>query len=405
MSQPDFYAILDECVSRLRRGEAQEACLADYPAFAAQLAPDLAMSAELLQLSPLEASPDAVAAGHEKMMAALDSQETAARASLSAMLGQVFAPLRQRQSGLAATALRAGAIAVVVLVIAGSLVVTAAADTLPGDPLYPVKRSWENARLTLTIDDTSRQALQSQFERRRREEVQAVLDLRRPVIVEFNGQVESLNDGIWQVDGLQVAVTADTQVVGVAAVGQRVEVRAQVQDDGSLQAITIVVHDAQPAPSVLSTATPRPTQTIRPTPSATETRNTLAPSPTPTPTNTQPAATTTDRNTDRPTREPTSTPTASVDIAPTVEGSPSVDSSLTRDPLPTSTRPADSLATSAPRPTASPPKTDEPTATKRPVDVAPTPTPTSKPTRDKNPAPTPTATRITDTWDGIDRPP
>lgn len=421
MSQPDFYAILDECVSRVRQGESPQACLADYPSYAGELTPDLTLTAELIHISPLEPSPDAVAAGYQEMMAALDNQaRMSPLASLSTFVGGLFSTLGRRPRGFAATALRLTAVTVVILVIAGGFVVTAAANTLPGDVLYPVKRSWEDARLTLTTNETSRSALRSEFEKRRREEVQAVLELRRPVVVDFTGVVESLAADMWRVDGLDLTITNDTQVIGAVAVGQSITARAQVKDDGSLIALRIVADEAQPGPRPTPTFTARPAQTSRPvqrdeaTPTASAapglvatrdemaTRGEVVPTPTPSPGVTRPQATASGNLTDRPTLEPTSTPVPSVDSAPTTAAAPTADSTPTREP--TKTPSTDSLATAAPRPTKTP-TNSEPTPTSRPVDVAPKPTATSTPYRDKVPNPTPTATRGRDADGLYDRPP
>jgi hypothetical protein len=398
MSQLDFYAILDECVSRLGQGKTPKACLADYPSQAGELAPDLALAAELIHLSRLESSPEAVADGYEKMMAALDTKEKISPlASLATFMGKLLSPLWRKQRGLAATMLRTAMIAVSILVAVGSFVVTAAADTLPGDALYPVKRSWENARLTLTVNDSSRQTLQSEFERRRREEVQAVLDLRRPVVVEFTGVVESLVTEVWQVDGLDLTITDDTQVSGAVNVGQGVAVRAQVKDDGSLNALKIVVDNTQPMSRATPTLIPQPTQTPRPPRS--EVALTPTPSPTPSPEATRPQPTTYAKPTERPTLDATRTPAPSLDASPSPDGAP------TREPQPTNTPSTNSLATSAPRPTETPANIDQ-TPTPRPEDVAaPSPTATIQPKQDLNPTRTPTATRNTDTWDHNDRPP
>ncbi len=390
MSQPDLYTVLDECLSRLSQGESPEACLADHPSHAGELALDLTLAAELIHLSPLEPSPEAVEIGYQKMMGAFDSgRNLSPLSNLSTFVGRLLSPLWQRPRGLAGTALRVAVIGLVVLVAAGSLVVTASAGTLPGDVLYPVKRSWENARLSLTVNDSSRQALRSEFERRRRQEVQAVLDLRRPVVVEFTGVVESLGGDVWQVNGLELHITDETQVEGAVSVGQRVAVRAQVQEDGSLTVLNITVDDTRPATRVTPEFTLQPTQSPLPT------QTLVTPSQTPFPEETRPEPTATATPTERPAPEPTSTPAPSLDRGPT------------REPEPTDTRSTDSLATAVPR-TETPTKTD-PTPTSRPADVAPptpTPTPTSQATRDlKLPTPSPTATRNTDSAGLNDRPP
>jgi hypothetical protein len=388
MSQFDYEAILDHCLARMRQGESPQACLANYPSQAGELAPDLALSGQLFQLPLLEPAPKAVAIGFEKMMAALDAREkTAPLAGLSALVAAVSGLVRRR--GFPASALRVALVSTVLLVAVGAFAITAAADTLPGDALYPVKRTWEDARLMLTADDSSRAALRSSFEKRRREEVQAVQELRRPVTVEFNGLVESAAGDVWQVGGLALTITNDTEVGAGVSLGQEVTVRAQVKDDGSLSALALAVDPTTPLPPMDATATPtkRPTRPPRPVDSTLSTRDVAAPSPTPALQETRPAPTPTPGSDIRPAPEPTVTP------------APSVNDQPTREPQPTKTPASDSLATAAPLPTATPAKSDAtrtPTATPGTVDVAPptpTPTPTSRTSRDLYASPTPTATR------------
>ncbi len=69
------------------------------------------------------------------------------------------------------------AAAIIVLVSAGAT--SAAASSLPGDPLYGVKRAAEDVRLALTFDDVARTQLLSDLTDRRLEEL-AEIAKRRP---------------------------------------------------------------------------------------------------------------------------------------------------------------------------------------------------------------------------------
>jgi uncharacterized protein DUF5667 len=59
--------------------------------------------------------------------------------------------------------------AILILVLAGAT--SAAASSLPGDPLYALKRAGEDVRLALTFDDVARTQLLSEFTDRRLEEL------------------------------------------------------------------------------------------------------------------------------------------------------------------------------------------------------------------------------------------
>ena len=89
--------------------------------------------------------------------------------ALAPSRGQFSFPLMLRPALAAA--------AILVLVFAGAT--SAAASSIPGDPLYGLKRATEDVRLALTFDDLARTQLLSELTDRRLEELAAVAK-RRP---------------------------------------------------------------------------------------------------------------------------------------------------------------------------------------------------------------------------------
>jgi len=89
----------------------------------------------------------------------------------------VLAPRRARFSFQSMLRPALAAMAILVLVLAGAT--SAAASSLPGDPLYGLKRATENVRVALTFDDVARTALLSEITDRRLEEL-AEIAKRRP---------------------------------------------------------------------------------------------------------------------------------------------------------------------------------------------------------------------------------
>jgi hypothetical protein len=399
MSQPDFYAVLDDCLARLRLGEAPEACLADYPEQADRLGPPLALSAELLQLPRLEPAPEIMAQGYEAMMGVVAGERPSWTAGIGSLAGKLLASLGLGQTGRLSFALRAAVLTLVVIFASAAFVITASADSLPGDRLYPVKRTWENARLALTLAEPARQALRSEFAEQRREEVQAVLELRRPVIVEFEGRLGSIEADVWLVDGLSVTVGDGTVVSGVVVVGQEILVRAQAQRDGVLLALEIVGDEDGP---------PAPDGSRDGSVSGDEAQPTGRPQPTREPTRTPEP---TDRPTSRPTREPTATrqPTPEPTATRTPEPKDNLTDSVaaTPDERPTATPTEEPANVTRPHdePTRDTKATPEPTATHRPTDApSTTDKPTPEPTAPHEPRPT--ETKESDSLgDGSDRPP
>lgn len=61
--------------------------------------------------------------------------------------------------------------------------------------------------------------------------------------VEFTGQVESMAPGAWQIAGMTVLVTAETELKGDIDVGDRVKVKARPTSDGPLLGLEIELED------------------------------------------------------------------------------------------------------------------------------------------------------------------
>lgn len=162
---------------------------------------------------------------------------------------------------------------VIILIVGGLLSINASAHSLPGDTLYSVKRTWEQVRLSLTLDDPDRLQLQDQIRELRLDEVREMIQMGRPGTVEFQGQLQSINANEWAVSGIRVGMFPDTIVVGNPEIGQTVQVRARVQNDGTLTALQVRNQTQTqllvPYPTPLSThtpiATPAPSLTPWPT--------------------------------------------------------------------------------------------------------------------------------------------
>lgn len=60
-------------------------------------------------------------------------------------------------------------------------------------------------------------------------------------VIEIKGEIESLDGGLWRVDGRQVRITAATVVIGVAAVGAEAQIVGSEQADGSILAVTVKI--------------------------------------------------------------------------------------------------------------------------------------------------------------------
>ncbi|MBU0494305.1 MAG: hypothetical protein KKA73_01145 [Chloroflexi bacterium] len=297
----DLDLVLSDCLSRLQAGASVDDCLADYPALAAALRPDLELAAAIQVLPAPQPRPDAVQANRERMMAAVARrQQTAPVAAvlpipvseplLSRYTRRISALFKGQKEGKGMVfAMKFATAAIVAMMSLGAMSMGAAAvastNSLPGDALYPVKRAIEDVQLTLTPGEGARQQFQIELEVRRRYEVQAVLQQQRRVEVQFWGTIESFDAAQWVVDGFTVLVDGQTRIVGEPEIGLKVHVLGITQEDGSIQASQLTVKNGSPAQQGPGWATPGPHGTG--TPQGTQTKKQQGPQATPGPQGTQ----------------------------------------------------------------------------------------------------------------------
>ncbi|NQS91309.1 MAG: hypothetical protein HQ574_02785 [Chloroflexi bacterium] len=125
------------------------------------------------------------------------------------------------------------------ILIGGFFTVNASASSLPGDGLYGLKLSWEQAQLALTFNDDTKLEREAEFEEERISEVQSLLGEGRIAKVEFYGLVETIEGDAWTISGITVLVGPGTELKGTLDLGSLVKVEAVTQENGSLLAIEI----------------------------------------------------------------------------------------------------------------------------------------------------------------------
>jgi len=136
----DFDHVLNICLERLRAGESLDDCLARYPSYAESLAPLLRTATTLHTSDGPNISRRGFDAGQARLMARA-SQLRHGR------MGQQGVARRRTIAGILSGARRFVVATVAGLfllcVVLGAGTVSAAAGSLPGSPLYPVKRATE----------------------------------------------------------------------------------------------------------------------------------------------------------------------------------------------------------------------------------------------------------------------
>lgn len=306
---------LEDALVLLAAGIPVDDILAEAGADAGWLRPLLILASEVgeLQAAVPVPSPEAslqrmLAYGRE--LAATTSPAAPARqnwlTTLAAFLSRSWLP--RLAAGLAS--------AFLLVFLLGGMVTVLAQRSLPGQPLYGLKRAVENARLNLTFTPETRAQLLETYNQQRQAEAKLLLQQNEVAKVSFWGVVQAINETSLTLADFTVQLTPQTQANGTLAAGARVEIEALTQPPDHLTALTItVIEPAPPTPTPLPspTATPSSTPTPSPTATATATRSLFSDTdililPTLTPTATPTSA---------PTDTPTLSPPTATPIPPT----------------------------------------------------------------------------------------
>jgi len=174
MREPDLEVVLDECLHNVStRGESIERCLQRYPQHIGQLAPLVQVADRIGKTRhPTLSVPATKAIEQSLLKRATEIKQSKAKPSRWPL------PFSLRPLVTVAATL----IVVLALVLAGGGgIVYASTDSLPGSPLYGVKRATEQVQLFLAPMGTGRAELHIRFAQRRLEEVQALAETKGKV--------------------------------------------------------------------------------------------------------------------------------------------------------------------------------------------------------------------------------
>lgn len=221
----ELYDVLELCLQEIEQGTDIETVLSRYPKHAEELRPILETSVQAISLAPMGPSPEVERRGRAKVLqqAALLRE---AQAQPTRRLWSV--PLRRALVTLTVVG---------VLFISSTRLVQAASTTLPGDNLYPVKRTWEDVRVLFTFDTQAREALEVEHENERLDELNDLFTEGRSAKVDFAGTVMSQNGDLWEVSTIPVLISSQTELRPQSiVVGNAVRVKGYTQLGGTVMA-------------------------------------------------------------------------------------------------------------------------------------------------------------------------
>ncbi len=221
----DLYNALETCLQALEQGQTPDSALARYPEFAAQLRPLLEVSLRARTSSGHPIPDEIRRRGRARLL-----QHAAQLASRRAPRRLIPPwPRLALAFGLAA-----------VLLLSSTGLVNASSGALPGDRLYPVKRTWESLRLLLVFHPEERELLESHFEQERLDEIDELLIRGRTAPIAFSGLVTQMQGEQWRVSGIPLRITASTRLPQAPlSEGSPIAVQGMTRPDGVVEALEI----------------------------------------------------------------------------------------------------------------------------------------------------------------------
>lgn len=232
-----LYEVLEICLQDMEQGADIDTVLFRYPDLADELRPILEASKNASSMAIPVPSTDVVRRNRARVLQrAAELREGKVKQASRRFW---FASFRRVAVTL---------VVVSILFASGTGLVRAASTTLPGDQLYPVKRTWEDVLVLLTFNLQQRDALEIKHENERLHELKELFAEKRFAEVEFAGLVTSQNGNEWMVAGIPVVISSQTEMhdQGIA-VGSAVRVEGHTQDNGAVLAekIKLLPSDAK----------------------------------------------------------------------------------------------------------------------------------------------------------------
>ncbi len=225
----ELHDALENCLQAMERGASLDAALKRYPDLAGELRPLLVAASMAKDSARVHVPLDVRRRGRSRL------QQRAAELGASRL-----SPRRRMIPAFPRLALTGILAAALVLTSTG--LVSASSASIPGDQLYPVKRTWESVQLLFVFSPQQRDLMQSSFEQERLDEISELLGRRQAAPISFSGILARRSDGNWVVSGIPVSVTGSTNLpTGSVTDGVPITVSGVTRQDGVLEAQQIQI--------------------------------------------------------------------------------------------------------------------------------------------------------------------
>jgi len=218
----NIFDALEICLSEIENGADVETVLARFPSLAGELRPILETSVKARNMVNADPSPETVRRGRARVM----QRAAEIRESRVAPRKRVIPAFQRLALSFSMAAM---------LLLSGTGLLSASASALPGEKLYPVKRTWEGVRLFLVFDQQARTLLEDQFEYERLHEVNELLVEGRDETIQFAGVFMIVN-GKSYISGVPVLLPSN---ILMPASGSAVVISGNTNPQGVVEVISL----------------------------------------------------------------------------------------------------------------------------------------------------------------------
>lgn len=258
----NLYDALEICLQALEKGADIKICLQLFPTLTDELRPILETATQARTQAIQDVPVDGMRRGRAQVL------QHAAELREQKRLAVVPFWRKPFETGRALRVATTSLTTVVFLFSSGTGLVFASSGSLPGDNLYPVKRSWENVQLALILDPKAKLERENELEHERVNEIHELFSESRKIQVDFQGLVEFKQANVWQIAGLRIAIDNEAVLNSKIVPGALVRVIGETEN-GTIQAEQIILIQT---PSASQTPTPQKTPTRFPTEESSETK-------------------------------------------------------------------------------------------------------------------------------------
>ncbi len=244
----EFFNILDECLERiLAGGETVEQCLASYPEHAAALEPLLQTALDTKETLEIAPRPEFKERAKYQILTELRDIEERKQRRFS-----LFGWQPQWATAV---------IAVLVLLMASGGTVAAAGNSMPDQPLYPVKLATERVRLALTPSELGKAEYYAELVDRRVNEIVNMVN--KGKLKHLEKTTERMNN---QLMAMAVLVGAEEGAPGVLTVPPAMPEAVPALPEAVREAPAVTVEPEEQRPAMMMAPPPPETTAQAPPP-------------------------------------------------------------------------------------------------------------------------------------------